>query len=149
MSLRTDIQQAQKEAMKEKQEAKLSTLRLLWSAIRNAEIDKQRELSEEEILEVIAKQVKQLRDALKDFVVGNREDLIEKTKTEIVLLEVYLPKQMTEEELRAVASKILSDNNITENKDAGRAMGLIMKEVKGRTDGNKVKEIVSALLQTN
>ena len=147
MSLRDDIHQEQLKAMKDRNEGKLSTLRLLSSAIKNIEIEKHHDLDDVEVVEVVARQVKQLRDALKDFMTGGRTDLVDRTNEEIALLESYLPKQLTDDELKTIIEKVLSDNSITEAKDLGKATGLVMKEVKGKTDGNKVKEILTSLLK--
>jgi len=147
MSLRETIQNAQKQAMKDRDEGKLSTLRLLWSAIKNLEIDIKKELSDEQVQEVVARQVKQLKDSLVDFEKGNRQDLVDGVKKEIEILQSYLPVQLGEEELTVIIKKILSDNNITTSQDLGRAIGVIMKEVKGQTDGNAVRKIVSELLK--
>ena len=98
MSIKQNIQDAQKEAMKSKDSDKLSTLRQIWSAIKNAEIDSSGELSDEKVQEIIARQVKQLRDAMSDFEKGGREDLVEQNKKEIELLETYLPAQMSDED---------------------------------------------------
>lgn len=147
MSLRDNVQDAQKQAMKDRDEKRLSTLRLLWSQIQNTEIEKKEELSDEEVQDVVARQVKQLKDSLKDFEAGGRDDLSSRVKQEIELLEGYLPEQLGEEELKTIVQKVLTDNNITESKDLGRATGLIMKEVKGKTDGNIVRSIATQLLK--
>lgn len=146
MSLREAIQNAQTQAMKERSEKKLSTLRLLWSAIKNSEIEKKAELSDEEILEVVSRQVKQLKDSLVDFEKGNRQDLVDGVKFEIEILETYLPQQLTDEELKKIVEKVLVDNQITESKDVGRAMGLVTRDVKGLADGNRVRAMVIELL---
>ncbi len=95
MPLRETILSAQKEAMKNREEAKLAVLRMLWSAIRNKEIDNAHtELTEEEILKVVAKQIKQLKDVIEYATKGKRQDLVDKAKTEIAVLQVYLPEQI-------------------------------------------------------
>jgi uncharacterized protein len=147
MSLRDNVQDAQKQAMKDRDEKRLSTLRLLWSEIQNLEIEQKKELSDEEVQNVVARQVKQLKDSLKDFDAGGRDDLASGVKKEIELLEVYLPEQLGEEELKTIVQKVLTDNDITEVKDLGKAMGIIMKEVKGKTDGNMVRSVASELLK--
>jgi len=143
MSLREQIQGAQITAMKERNQDMLSILRILWSAIRNAEIDKKENLSDNEIQEVTARLVKQQKDALQDFIAGGRQDLADKANKEIALLQVYLPAQLSDDELRVIVKKVIAENNINET---ARAMGMIMKEVKGKADGNKVREIVGEIL---
>ena len=143
MSIRQQLQDELKTAMKERQEDRLSTLRMLWSQIRNSEIDKKHELDDSEILEVIGRSVKQLKDSINDFNTGGRTDLVAKTQTEVDLLQTYLPAQLSDEELRTIVAKVLSENNLT---DAGKAMGAVMKEVKGKADGNRVRQMVGEII---
>lgn len=144
MSLRNTLQEAQKIAMKNGNKDALSTLRMLWSAIRNAEIDKGSEMTEEEIQGLIARQVKQLRDAATDFEKGGRTDLIEQSQKEINLLSEYLPVQLTDDELLALVKNIIEKNN--GEKNTGVIMGAVMKEVNGKADGKRVREIVMKIL---
>jgi len=146
MILREQICEAQKKAMKEKEAEKLSILRVLWATIKNEEIEKGQPLNNEQIQELVARQVKQLKDALVDFEKGNRTDLIEQTKKEIAVLTVYLPEQMSDVDLEQLIKNILLENNITDAKDSGKAMALIMPAVKGKTDGAKVRNIVNQIL---
>lgn len=145
MSIRQQLQDELKIAMKERQEDRLSTLRMLWSQIRNSEIDKKHELTDDEILEVVGRSVKQLKDSINDFNTGGRTDLVAKTQAEVDLLQTYLPAQLSDEELRAIVIKVLSENNLT---DAGKAMGAVMKEVKGKADGNRVRQMVGEIIKT-
>ncbi len=135
----------QTNALKTQDTEKLAILRIATSAVKNVEIDKKQNLTDEETVEVIRRQVKQLQDALKDFSAGGRPDLVEKTEKEIVFLKVYLPAELSRDEVWQIAEKIIKENNF-EAKDSGRAMGLIMKELQGRADGNLVREIVNQLL---
>lgn len=144
MSLRTTLQEAQKVAMKEGNKESLSTLRMLWSAVRNAEIDKGSEMTDEEIQGLISRQVKQLRDATTDFEKGGRNDLIEQSQKEITLLSEYLPVQLTDDELLALVKNIIEKNN--GEKNTGVIMGAVMKEVNGKADGKRVREIVGKIL---
>lgn len=146
MGLRDELQRAQQEALRGKQAEVLATLRVLWSSIRTEEINQRKELSDEEIVAVIARQVKQSHDALSDFTKGGRADLVAKTEQEIALLQSYLPKQMTDEEIRAVVSRVIASSGAVGAKDVGRVMGLAMKEMKGTADGNRVRGIVTELL---
>jgi uncharacterized protein YqeY len=135
-----------KEAMKAKNEIVLSTLRMVRSSLKNKQIEVMHELSEDEIVGVIRTMVKQYRDALADFSSAGRQDLVEKQTQEIVLLEKYLPAAMPEAELAAICERIIAEQNAT-LKDMGKIMGLIMKEVNGRADGNTVRAIVQKRLQ--
>jgi uncharacterized protein YqeY len=134
-----------KEAMKAKNEATLSTLRLVRSALKNKQIDLQHELSEDDVVAVIRTMVKQYRDALADFSASGRQDLVDKQTAEIVLLERYLPAAMPETELTMICERIIKEQNATV-KDMGKIMGLVMKEVNGRADGTTVRNIVQKLL---
>ena len=146
MTLREQILEAQKKAMKEKDVERLSILRVLWAAMKNEEIDRKQELNNEQTQEVLARQVKQLKDALVDFEKGNRADLVEKTNKEISILGAYLPEQMSDTDLEQLIRNILTDNNVSDAKDAGRAMSLVMPAVKGKADGSKVRNIVNQIL---
>jgi len=146
MTLRSDILGAQKEALKAHDEARLAVLRMLWSAIRNQEIEKgHTELNDEEVQKMAATQIKQLKDAAVDFARGDRQDLVAKSEAEIKILQAYLPEQMSDEELRSLVEKIIKESGLS-GTAVGKAIGSVMKEVKGRADGNRVKEIVSKIL---
>jgi hypothetical protein len=136
-----------KEAMKAKDEQVLSTLRLVRAALKNKQIELLRELKEEDIVAVMRMMVKQYRDALADFTANGRQDLVDKQAAEIAIIERYLPAAMPEQELEAICARIVGESHATA-KDIGKVMGLVMKEVQGRADGNAVKTIVQKLLQT-
>lgn len=131
--------------MKQKNEPVLSTLRMVRSALKNKQIDLQHELSDDEAVAVIRTMVKQYRDALADFAASGRQDLVDKQTMEIALLEKYLPADMPEAELETICERIIKEQNATP-KDMGRVMGLVMKEVDGRADGNTVRAIVQKIL---
>ena len=145
MTLRSEIQEKQYDAMKKGDAERLSVMRLLNSAIKNEEIELKRELNDEEAQAVVGRQVKQLKDALKDFEAGGRKDLMDKTQKEIEILEEYLPEQMSDEKLEEIVGKIIEQMSAGPQ-DVGKVMGAVMKEVKGQADGNKVREIVSKKL---
>jgi len=142
MPLKEELVLAQKEAMKAGDSKKLSILRMVLSAMKNDEIDKRRELEDGEVREVVKRQVKQLQDALVDFTSGQRNDLVEQAKFEIDILSAYLPKQLSEMEIKERVNTILSALGAKENLNAGQAIGVIMKELKEVADGNVVKKIV-------
>jgi hypothetical protein len=133
-------------AMKEKREAELSTLRLLRSALKNKQIEVMHELKEEEILAVIKTQIKQIKDSLLSFESAGRTDLVEKTKNEAVILERYLPAELSDEELEKVIRGALAEAGISAKTEMGKAMGAVMKAVAGQASGNRVKETVERLL---
>jgi len=133
-------------AMKEKKEAELSTLRLLRSALKNKQIDLMRELKEEDVLAVIKTQIKQLKDALLSFETAARVDLADKTKVELLVLEKYLPAEMSDEDLEKTIRAALSEVGISSKVDMGKAMGAVMKAVAGQASGNRVKEMLEKTL---
>ncbi|NQV90509.1 GatB/YqeY domain-containing protein [Candidatus Uhrbacteria bacterium] len=146
MSLIETITQNMKLAMKAKDNATLSTLRLLLSAIKNKQIDLQHELSDAEVQDVIKSQVKQLKDSIESFVTGGREDMAVSSQVEVVVLEQYLPAQMPDEELMVIVKEAIEASGVTSKEEMGRAMGVAMKAVAGRADGTRVKQIVGTLL---
>ncbi len=135
-----------KTAMKEKNEVKLGTLRMLKAAIKNKEIDKKQALSEPEILEIIQKQVKQRRESIAEFQKANRQDLLVKETAEIAVLEQYLPKQLTEPELKVIVQKAIQTTGAKAKTDIGKIMKEVMPQIAGRADGKQVNQIISTLL---
>lgn len=135
-----------KNAMKSKDEIKLGTLRMLKSAIQNKEIDKRQPLTDNEILEVIQKQVKQRKDSIAEFQKANRQDLLQKETAEICVLEQYLPKALSETELKGIVQKAIQTTGAKSKADMGKIMKEVMPQVAGRADGKQVNQVVSSLL---
>ncbi len=142
MSLIEKLQEEQKNAMKARDRDRLTVLRGLLAAVKNKQIDSDKELTEEEIQKVIASQGKQLKDALKDFETAEREDLIEKTKAEIEIIETFLPKQLEDQEIEVIAQDVISKVG---KENFGLLMGAVMKEIAGRADGQRVRVVVQKL----
>jgi len=145
MSLKEKITADLKDAMKSGDTTKRDTLRLLDSTIKNAEIEKKKReegLSDEEILEVIARAVKQRNDSITQYIDGGRPELAEKEKIELDILKTYLPEQMSEDEIRKVVKEIISASTAVSASDMGKIMGQAMGKMKGKADGNVVKKIV-------
>lgn len=139
-----------KEAMKAGDAAKRDTLRMLDSMIKNVEIEKMKRetgLSDEETQEVIARAVKQRKDAVAQFVEGGRPELAEKENAEIAILMSYMPAQMSEDQVRVVVKEVIAASGATSKADIGKVMGQAMGRLKGQTDGNVVKKIVEEELQ--
>lgn len=145
MSLRDQLMEDQKQAMREKDSERLSTIRMVMAAVKNTEIDRGNALADNEIQEVIAKQVKQLADAVKDFTAGGRADLVEKTNKEIALLSGYLPQQLSDEELERIVVATMDELGTKSKQDFGKIMGAITAKTKGRADGTRVRDIVQRL----
>jgi hypothetical protein len=137
-----------KEAMKSQDAARLSTLRLLKSALKNKQIDLMRELTDEDVLAVVKTQIKQLREAEEMAQKAQRTQTAEEARREVAVLEKYLPAQMDEAALEQIVKDAVAASGATSKADAGRAMGAAMKAVAGRADGTRVKAIVEKLLAT-
>jgi len=146
MTLRADIVKQQTEALKSREELRLSVLRMLLSAIKNAEIDKKAELDDKEIQQIVARQIKQTKDAIKDFMAGGRNDLVLKNEAEIKILTEYLPEQMGEDDLMKIVKDTITELGVSDVSGVGKVMGAVMKKAQGQVDGNRVKEIVNQLL---
>jgi len=139
-----------KEAMKAGDTVKRDTLRMLDSAIKNVEIEKKKReegLTDEEILEVVSRSVKQRKDSIEQFVSGGRPELAEKERVEIAILMQYMPEQMSEEKVREVVKEIITQTGATSKADIGKVMGQAMGKLKGQADGNLVKKIAEEMLQ--
>lgn len=149
MALIADIREQLKNAMREKDTVSLDTLRSVLSAVTNELVatgqQPQSEASDDLVLKVIAKLVKQRKDAISQFEAGGRNDLADTEKAQLAVLEKFMPPQMGEDEIRAIAEKKKAELNVTEKAKAGILTGAIMKEVAGRADGSLVKSIVESL----
>jgi len=146
MSLKDKLMEDLKQALREGDERRKSAIRLVMAAIRNAEIEKRRELDDGEILQIIAKEVKQRRDSIAEFEKGDRGDLIDQEKAELEVLLAYLPPQMTREEIEEAARRVIQEVGATGLGQMGEVMRRLMPQVKGRADGRLVSEVVRALL---
>lgn len=149
MSLHTDIKSQMVEAMKAKDAVKLSVIRGLLSSFTNEAVTKGKKpdemLSDEEVLAVISRAVKQRKDSIAQFEQGGRADLAEDEKAELAVLQSYLPAQMSREEIEAHVKAKIASENPTKDK-AGQFTGSVMKDLKGKADGAMVKEVVDSLL---
>ena len=148
MSLKEKLTADMKEAMKAKEEGKqrLSVIRLVRGAVRQQEIDGKKELSDEDVLGVISKEVKQRRDSIEDFKKGGRDDLVAEAEAEIAILMGYLQQQLSEDEVRSLVQEAIAVSGATSPKDMGKVMKELMPKVKGRADGKLVNGIVKELL---
>jgi len=145
MSFKNQLTNDMKEAMKAKDTVRLGVVRFLLSAIKNAEIDKGQELTDEEAQKIVAKQIKQMKDAIEQFKAGDRPDLVEAEEAKIKVLEAYLPAQLSQAELEKIIDEVISQ--VGEVKNPGQVIGLVMKQVAGRADGKQVAQLVTAKIQ--
>lgn len=149
MSIKDRLNEDMKQAMKEKEAGKLrlSVIRMVRASIKNTEIDRRKELAtDEEVLDVLAKEVKMRRDSLEEFKKGNRPDLVANLEQEIAILMAYLPAQLSEEEVRALAAEAVAQTGAVGPKEMGKVMAVLMPKVKGRADGKLVNTVVKELL---
>ncbi len=146
MTLKEQINQDLKAAMKAKDTQKRDALRLLTSAMKQIEVDERKELSDEDIVKIIQKQIKQRNDSIAQYKNADREDLVAKEALEIACYEVYLPKQLNDDELTDALKQIIAQTGATSMKDMGKVMGLATKQLAGKADGKRISETVKKLL---
>jgi uncharacterized protein YqeY len=146
VDLKAKLNQDLKEALKAKDEVKLRTVRMLLAAIKNFEVEKMGPATDEEIFQIMSKEIKKRQEAIEMYEKGGRPDLAQAEKQEIEVIQSYMPNQLSEEEIRELAKKVISEMNLKSPKDVGTAMKVIMPQVKGRADGKLVNKIVSELL---
>ena len=142
MELLENIDRDLTEAMKAQDEVKTSTLRLLKSAIHNWQIAAPKNPQDADVLGIILKEIKSRHDSIEMFKKGNREELAKKEEAEIAILQVYLPKQMSEEDIRSKIKDIITKVGAQNIQDMGKVMGPVMAELKGKADGSMVSSIV-------
>lgn len=147
MSLKETLLQDMKEAMKNKDTVRKNTVQLIRAGVLQIEKDKQIELDDEGVLDVIAKELKKRRDSLPDFEKSGRADLIENLNKEIEVLLGYLPQQLTEDEIKVIVEEAVNATGASSMKDMGKVMGLITPKVKGRADNKIVSTFVKQMLQ--
>ena len=147
MSLAEKITEDVKVAMKNQDKEKLNVIRMVNSAIQLAKIEAKHDLSDEEVIDVISKQIKMRKDSIVEFEKASRTDLAENYRKEIEVLKEYLPQQLSEEELNEIVKLTISEVGATSMKDMGKIMSVIRPKVKGRADGKLINELVKANLQ--
>ena len=135
-----------KSSMKNKDTIRKNTIIMVRAAIKQKEVDERKTLTDEEILEIISKQLKEKRSAIEEFKKGSREDLVKLTESEMEILLEYLPKQLSEAEVEEIVKATIKEINATSMKDIGLVMKSVMPKVKGRTDGNMVNRVVKRIL---
>lgn len=143
MSLLERLNNDMKQAMKNKEKDRLTTIRMIKASLQNEAIKLgKQELSEDEELTVLSREVKQRKDSLQEFEKAGREDLVEKTQTELKHVEVYMPQQLSEEEVTAIVKEAIAETGAASKADMGRVMAVLMPKVKGKADGSLVNKLV-------
>lgn len=148
MALADQLKTDMKEAMKARDKARLSTVRMLMAAVKNATIEKGGDLSEDDELSLLASQAKRRRESIKAYDEGGREDLAKQERAELAVIETYLPQQLSKEEVEAIAKEVVAEVGATSKRDMGKVMGKLMPKLKGRFPGKQVGSIVNALLES-
>ncbi len=148
MTLRDRLLEDLKTAMRERNQVRIATLRMVRAEVQNREIDAGKPLEDADIITVISKQVRQHHESIEAFTAGNRPNLVEQEKAELMVLMGYLPEQLSEAETVTLASKVIQEIGATGLTDLGRVMSALMPQVKGKADGNVVRNIVSNLLSS-
>ena len=146
MSLLETLNADMKQAMKDKNKEALSVIRMVKSTVMNEQISLGHDLTPEEELTVLSREVKQRQDSLAEFEKGGREDLAAGIRSELTILAKYLPAQLTEEEIVAIVAAAIEQTGATGPKDMGKVMGVVTPHIKGKADGKVVADLVKATL---
>ena len=147
MSLSEQIMSDMKEAMKARDKVRLNTVRMIKSALMNEKIKAGHDLTAEEELTVLSREKKQREESIEEFTKANRKDLADETKQELAIVESYLPKQMTQEELNQAVSSAIAEVNAQGKSDFGKVMKVLMPKIKGKADGKAASDVVRKQLK--
>jgi uncharacterized protein YqeY len=146
MGLRDTIDTDTKEALKSGAKDKVSALRMLSAALKNKQIDLRRLLTDDEVVETIRSLIKQRRDSIEQFGKGGRQDLVDKETAEVLVLEVYLPQQLSREEIELMVREAVANTGAQGARDMGKVMKALIPRLGGRADGKLVSELVKHAL---
>ncbi len=147
MDLKETLADDYKQAMKDRDKLKVSTIRMVLAGVKNEEIAKRGELTEEEFLTVLAREARKRKESIEEFGKGGRQDLVEKEERELSIIESYLPEQLSEDEVRDIIDRTIQEVGATSAGDLGKVMGKLMPLLKGKADGKKVNQMVRERLQ--
>lgn len=146
MSLKAQITEDMKTAMRAKDSARLGAIRLLLAAIKQREVDERIELDDTQVIEVIEKMLKQRRDSITQYKAASRQDLVDVEESEVLVLQDYLPQPLTEAEVGAILDKAIAETGAEGMKDMGKVMALVKPQMVGRADMGKVSGLIKARL---
>ncbi|KKP56794.1 hypothetical protein A3K02_00565 [candidate division WS6 bacterium RIFOXYD1_FULL_33_8] len=146
MSLVENIRKDMFEGTKVGNVQKVDILKLVLADIKNEEISLGEKLSDDQVLKVLRKEKKKVEDSISEYTKMNREDLVAKETLQLEILNEYLPAQMSEEDIKKIVSRVVKENNVSDVREMGRVMGIVMKELNGQADGNVVRNIVQNTL---
>ena len=145
--LKEKLLEDMKISMKEKNTLRKNVIQMVRAAILQVEKDKQIELDDSKIIEVIAKEAKKRKDSVEDYKKGGREDLVKQIEEEITILSEYLPKQLTSEEVEEIVKKVIEETGAETIKDMGKVMKVAKEKIGASSDGKTINEIVKKLLK--
>ena len=146
MDTKEKLTQELKDAMRAKDDVRKRTIRMALAAVKNAEIDNQAELQENDVLAILQKEVKSRHETIEGAQQAGRDDLIVEAKSEIAVLEAFLPQALSSDEIELIVSETIADVGATSIRDMGNVMQAVMPKVRGRADGKEVNQIVRKLL---
>lgn len=146
MDLQSQLMADLKVAMRERDDARKGAIRMALAALKNARVDKNADLTEEEMLAVLAKEVRQRRDSLSEYAKAGRDDLVAEEQAALDILDVYMPQMLSEDEIADLAREVMGELGATGSKEMGQVMREMMGRVKGRADGRLVNQVVRQLL---
>ncbi len=146
MSLKDKLMEDLKTSMKNKDTIRKNTVTMVRAAVKQREVDERIELNDEDVLDIISKQLKEKKMAIEEFKKGSRQDLVDTTESEMEILLDYLPEQLSEEEVEKIVKETIEEIGATSIKDIGLIMKSTMPKVKGRADGNMVNKAVRKML---
>lgn len=146
MSLKAQISEDLKRAMLEKDAVRRDTIRVLQAAIKQVEVDSRKDLDDGAITDVLLLEAKKRREAITNYEQAGRTESADAERFELGIIETYLPKQLTREEIEAEVKAAIAETGVTSSKEMGKLMGVLMPKVKGKADGKLVNEVVRALL---
>ena len=146
MSLKAQITEDMKTAMRAKDSVRLGAIRLLLAAIKQREVDERIELTDADVIAVIEKMLKQRRDSIAAFELAKRDDLADIEKFEVTVLQTYMPKQMSDAEISAIVDQVIAESDAQGAKDMGKVVGLVKPLVAGMADMGKVSGLIKARL---
>ena len=146
MKLKEKLQNDLKDAMRSGDDLRKRTLRMVLSSIRLSEVEKRRELDDDEVLSIIQKEVKTRKESIEEAKHADRPDLVEATEAEIGVLDVYLPQQLSEEELETLAKEAIAEVGATNVREMGQVMKVLIPRLKGRATGQQASQVVRKLL---
>lgn len=147
-SLVNRLENDMKEAMRAREETRLSVLRMIIAAVRNVEIEKNaKSIDDAEAIKILQKNLKQHKESIAQFEKGNRPDLVAKESAELKIIETYLPKQLTDEDLNRLVKEVIAETGASSKSDTGKVMKAAMAKAQGQADGKTISAIVAALLK--